>query len=184
MATNANAVVVGSDGAVYRAPLGTTLPTSANGSPGLGFAELGYITEGGVTESQPDSTNKIKAWQGGTVVRVVRTEHELTYRFAFLETNEETLDAFHGNYDAGVVEVNAAMLPHYAWVIDVLDGASMIRIVIPDGQVTARGDVTYQNGEAVMYEVTLTCYEDPDYAGAEDMPAKAYKYLATAAVSA
>lgn len=184
MTTTAENVVVGQSGAIYGADLGSTLPTSASGAPGGDFTELGFITEGGVTESQPESTTKIKAWQGGTVVRVVRTEHELTYKFAMLETNEDTLAAFYGNYDGGTVEVNAAPAPHKSYVIDVLDGDQLIRICIPDGQVTARSDVQYVNGAAAMYEVTVTCYEDPDYAGAEDYPAKAYKYHATAGASA
>jgi hypothetical protein len=50
-----------------------------------------------------------------------------------------------------------------------VDGDVDIRIVIPDGQVTERGDVTYANGEAIGYDVTVTAYPD-------DSGVKAYIY--------
>ena len=34
------------------------------------------------------------------------------------------------------------------------------RIVIPNGKVTAVGDITYSDGAAVGYETTISCYPD------------------------
>jgi hypothetical protein len=56
------------------------------------------------------------------------------------------------------------------WVIDVVDGTDLIRIVVPSGQVTELGDVTYVNGDAIGRPVTITAY--PDVTGN-----KAYIYL-------
>jgi hypothetical protein len=45
-------------------------------------------------------------------------------------------------------------------VFEILDGLRTGRVVLPDAQVTARGDVSYVDTDAVSYPVTLTAYPD------------------------
>ena len=59
-----------------------------------------------------------------------------------------------------MVEIDGALAPHASWVLHIVDGDNLRRIVIPDGQVTERQDVTYVNGDAIQYGVTITCYPD------------------------
>lgn len=177
---DAENVVVGVTGAIYIADVGTTLPTQATGTPNVAFEELGYVSDAGIQENPATtSTTNIKAWQNGVVVRKVQTEHDTTYVFSLIESTPGSLEAFYGNYDDGLVEINAAIMPKKAWVIDIDDGASRVRHVIPNAQITQRGAVSFVNGGAAMYPITLTAYEDPDYAGALDTPAKVYKYHST-----
>ena len=161
----------GSTGFVAVAPSGSTLPTDATTGLDSAFDELGYIDENGVTESQGTNTNKVKAWQGGAIVRTVQTEHSLTYKFAALETNAAVLEQFYGQsvYD-GVVEITGAQPDTAAWVIHAVDGDDLVRIVIPSGQVIDRGDVVRNGNDPAVYEFTLECY--PDSSGV-----KAYQYL-------
>lgn len=177
MALSADEVLVALTGGVFMADAGAALPTDATSSLSGDYTELGYVSEDGVTESHNETNTQIRAWQGGDVVRVVKTEHNLTYSFTAIETNDAVQEAYYGNYDAGVVEVNGAPGKRGRWVIQVIDGDKDVRIVIPDGEVTERGDIQYVNSAAVGYPITITCYPDPDYAGSEDYPAKAYKYL-------
>lgn len=170
MATNADNVQVAVTGQVLLAPVGTTLPTNTTTEPHASFDDVGYIHEDGVTESQPESTQKVKAWQNGDVVRIVRTEHDCTYQFTMIETTDVTLEAYYGNYAAGTVEINGDQLPHKSWILEVEDGEDNVRVVVPNGQITERGDVVYVNADAVGYPVTITCF--PDDAGN-----KAYKYF-------
>lgn len=162
-------VTVGVTGRVYYAPAGTAVPTSVNGALNAAFKDVGYVTEDGVTTSVSTDTNEIKAWQNGDTVRRVQTAHDYTVSFAMLETNENTLGLFYGNYVAGgagangVVSITGAQPFRGAFVIDVVDGLDLIRIVVPDGQITEPGDVSYVNGDAVTYPVTLTAY--PNAAG-------------------
>ena len=169
MATTAGNVRVGVTGGVYGAPAGTTLPTTVDGALDGGFVELGYISEDGITQAIASDITDIQAWQNGDVVRKVQTSHDLTYAMAFLETSEAVLEAYYGNFAAGEVEIKGEQGVRQCWVLQVIDGNTAIRIVIPDGQVTERGDIAYVNGEAVQYPVTITCYPD-------SLGVKAYMY--------
>lgn len=180
MPQSAGAVVVGVTGDVYTAPLATTLPTDVDTSLNVAFSAVGYISEDGVSTSTSTDTNDIKAWQNGTIVRKVQTSHDFTLSFSMLETNEKSLQVYYGSFTAGpttasgVVAITGAQGYRGAWVFDVLDsggtGDGQIRIVVPDGQVTEHEDVSYVNGDAIMYGVTVTCY--PDSTGT-----KAYLYF-------
>lgn len=162
-------VLVGATGKVYGGPTGTALPTTTAVALNSAFVDLGYVSDDGVTQTINAATSDIKAW-GGDTVRRVQTDHTLEYKFTFLETNPDVLTAFYTNYAAAVAQIKAGQGVRQAWVLDVIDGSSKIRISIPDGQVTDRGDVVYKQDEAVKYEITITCY--PDSASV-----KAYLYV-------
>lgn len=170
-------VKVATTGRILVAPLGTALPTGSQAAPNVAFQELGWISEAGVSETNGDSTNKIHGWQGGAVIREVQTQHDLTYHFVAVETSPVVLTTYYGNYAAGKVEINGIQPGAQEWIIDAIDGVDMIRVVIPYGQITARGDVTYVNGDPIGYDMTIEAYPDPAYAGSLSQPAKAYKYL-------
>lgn len=177
MTTVASNVLVAVTGTVRFAPLATALPTTPVATPNVAFLDVGYISDDGVSEKIDDSTTEIKAWQNADVVRRIQTDHSLQYSFTMIETNANSLNAYYGgNYTAGVVQIKSGVLPHKEWIIDVVDGTNLVRIVVPDGQIVARGETKYANGGAVMYPVTIECYPDASNV-------KAYKYLATSSVS-
>lgn len=170
MTQSAGNVMVAGSGAIFHAPTGTTLPTSATTALNAALKEVGYVGDEGVIEAQGTETAKIKAWQNGDTVRTKQTGHDLTYKFTMIETNDETVGLFYGNGTRVSHAVKGTELPHEAYVVDVLDGDDTVRIVIPDGQVTERGEVVYKSDSAIAYPVTITCY--PDATGV-----KAYKYV-------
>lgn len=135
-----------------------TVPTSASAAVSVDFDEVGYIGEDGVTQTIGTDTTDIRAWQNGDLVRRVQTSHDVSYGFTMLETNPVALEAYYGNYAAGKVEITGDQLPRVPWVFDVFDGDEKIRIAIPSGQITERGDVQYVNGNAIAYPVTVTAY--------------------------
>ena len=54
-----------------------------------------------------------------------------------------------------------AYLPEeQAWVFLMKDGDARIVIVVPDGQITEVGEVTFASNSAVGWQVTLSCYPD------------------------
>jgi len=184
MANTAANVVAGTPlatGGILIGALTATAPTTAV-SALTGFTAAGYIGEDGVTESNERSTDRIRAW-GGDTVKVVQTEHNVTYQFTFLETlNADVLKAVYGEDNvtttaAGVstgtlheVAINGSTLPHKSYVFEVKDGDAKIRIYVPDGQITEVGEVTYSDSEVVGYQVTVEAFAD-------ELGNKAYKFL-------
>lgn len=161
MAQTASNVRVGVTGGVYRAPVGTTLPTDSLTPLPVDWKEVGYLTDAGVTTNWfQESTNDIRAWQNGELVRRVLTEITSTASFSMLESNDEVRKAYYGdgNVSAGHIRVSTDQGVRGPWVIVVDDGVHHDRIVINDAQVTERGEIVYVNGDAVMYSITLTCY--------------------------
>jgi hypothetical protein len=165
MATDATKVAVAVTGSVFKAPTGTAAPTSQATALNVAFVELGYIGEGGVTQTLPatgDSTG-IPVWQNGATVRTVRSAPTdlPTYSFVALETNKTVLESYYGatvtqTATEGALTVNSTSTRSaFAWVIDVVDGAELERVYIPEGVVVEVGDRVYANAEPIGYEVTI-----------------------------
>ena len=157
-------------GAVFRAPIGTTLPESVSASLNSAFENLGFISDSGVVNSNSPSNTSIKEWGGSTVLDI-QTEKPDTFKMAFLEsTNLEVLKTIYGDSNVSgdlttgvTVEANSDELPVQSLVIDMVlknDGAK--RVVLPNCKVTTVSDITYAGNDAVKYEVTFSCYPDED----------------------
>ncbi|HLP97655.1 MAG TPA: hypothetical protein VK149_04340 [Sideroxyarcus sp.] len=163
MALSATNVRVGTTGAIYSGATTASAPTSATSSL-TSFTELGYVHSDGVTETRDRSTSQIRAWQNSDLIREVVTESTATFQFVLLETNKAVIEAFYGSTvdsASGGIEINPnATGGKKSFVIDLVDGADVIRTYIPVGEILSVGDVVYQNGEAVGYDVTVTAYTD------------------------
>jgi hypothetical protein len=165
MALDSGNVRVGVSGEVSVGALNATAPTGT-ASALTGFAGLGYVSEDGVTETRDRSSDNIKAWQNGATVRTVITDSGLTYAFTLLETNVATIELAYGTeVTQTVTEGHFLVIPsntggRKSFVLDVIDGAELLRTYIPDGEVTEVGDIVYASGEPIGYEVTITAYAD------------------------
>lgn len=177
MTEEASNVRVGVTGAVWKAPLGTPLPTDTEVALDAAFEELGGLSPDGIGSTMPTSSNKIRFWQNGATAREVQTEFDLVYTLVCRETNPVVLEAYFGNYDSGVVEINAVQPDKCIYVIDIIDGDDLIREVLPYAQVTERGERKIVGSEAIDYPLTITAYPDPDYSGDQVAPANAYQYI-------
>lgn len=162
-ATNVTAGKPKVGGAIFRAPIGTTLPTDATTALDNAFVCLGYVSEDGLTNDNSPESEDIKAWGGDTVL-TLQTSKEDTFGFTLIEALDiEVLKTIYGDTNVtgalttGItVKANNKELDEYVWAIDmVLRGGALKRIVIPDGKVSEVGTITYADGEAVGYETTL-----------------------------
>lgn len=163
MSLDSNNVRVAVTGAVYVGALDAVAPTSAESAIDETFADLGYVSEDGVSESRERSTNEIRAWQKASLVREVTTESSMSYSFTLLETKKETVELYYGSVVAadGSVSIDPGSTGgRQSFVIDVIDGDSVIRMYIPQGEVTEVGEQAYTNGEAMGFEVTVKAYAD------------------------
>lgn len=155
-------------GAVFAAPIGTTLPTDATSALDAAFMELGYVSEDGVTNSNSPESDTIKAWGGDTVLTLLTSKDD-TYSFTLLEVmNLNVLkliygeDNVTGDLATGItIKANSQDLEEHVIVIDmILRNDALKRIVIPIAKVSEVGDITYSDSDAVGYETTLFCSAD------------------------
>lgn len=167
MATKASVGKPNVSGAVFVAPFGTTLPTTASAALNGSFKDLGYVSEDGVTNSNSPTSTEIKAW-GGDVILTPYTGKADTFKFKLVGVLEPDVlaavygsDNVSGTMAAGLtVRANSKEAPPLVWVIDMIlsDGEDTIakRTVIPNGKITSISDIVYKDSEAVGYEVTIT----------------------------
>lgn len=166
MALSAPEVRVGITGELFSAPRGTTLPINATSSLDAAFLGHGYANEDGVTESWDDSVENIIAWQNATIVRAVRSESIGTLQTNLIQTRGSNLELFYpgSSVEASggewAMEIVPAVADPRSFVLNVVDGANIIRIVVANGEVTERGEIPYQNSGAIMYPITITAYPD------------------------
>ena len=67
-------------GAIYNAPIGSTLPTDASSELDCAFKALGYISEDGVTTTNSPECENVKAWGGNTVLSM-QTDKKDEFKF-------------------------------------------------------------------------------------------------------
>ena len=151
-------------GAIYRAPVGTTVPNSPTAGLDYHWEDLGFIGDGGLTESPNDTTTEIKAWQNGTTVRRLITGFTYNWSFTAIEQNGVVLETYHKGStmsSAGGVNTLEVLAPNaqrWMFLFDVIDGDKHERIVLQDAEVTERGEVVYKNDEAIGFPITITSY--------------------------
>ena len=184
MANTAANVTVGKPkvgGAIYVAPLGSTLPTDSSTALDAAFVCLGYISEDGVTNSNSPESDNVKAWGGDTVL-VLQTDRPDSFSLTLLEgLNEDVLKTIYGSSNVVVdaqgnitVKATADEMTGHAWVFEmIMKGNRAKRTVIPNGTISELGDIVYKDDEAVGYNVTIQ--DVPDSSGVYH-----YEYIAAA----
>lgn len=165
-------------GAIKHAPIGTTLPILSDISKtgvtlAAAFEGNEYVSEDGLTLAPAMSTTDIKDWSGSTVRKVLES-FDGTLSWTMISTNEGALgiafgedhittsaaSATHGEQVRA--ELGAHLPEAQSWVFLMKDGDARIVIVVPNGQVTEVGEVTFASNAAVGWNVTLSCYPDSD----------------------
>ncbi len=155
-------------GAIFVAPRTATLPTDATSALSSDYVCLGFISEDGLKNSNEMSVNAIKAWGGSIVYRSV-TELADEYKLVLIEAeNPDVLKNVYGDNNVSVdeygnitVNVKLEDPQERIWVFELaLRGERKKRIVVSDGAVTARDEITYNDSDAVAYGITISAYPD------------------------
>jgi len=156
-------LVVGGNGQVYAAPLGTALPTTTAGALNAAFLGLGYLSEDGVNFSVARETQDFPAWQAFDPVRTAITGRTVQATFSLQQWNEDTVPlAFGGGAITGTTPNYKYELPdpeqgldERSVVIDIQDGSENMRFVLPRGIVVESVETQFSRGATAMLPITF-----------------------------
>ena len=155
-------------GSVFRAPLNTSLPTTADATLAAAFKGLGYLSEDGISNNNSPSTQDVKAW-GGDIVLNTLTGKDDKFQFKMIEAlNTDVLKSVYGDSNVSgdltngiTVQAKAVVADSSSYVIDmILKNNVLKRIVIPNASVSEVSEIVYKDNDAVGYQVTLTAVPD------------------------
>ncbi|MBK7822820.1 MAG: hypothetical protein IPJ61_17600 [Tessaracoccus sp.] len=162
-------------GAIFRAPLGTPLPTDATTALDSAYKELGYASSDGWARQVNKSYNALNAW-GGDEVGKARSEHSVGFNVTLIEDlNGDVQTAKWGTAAVTVTPANEAhgnlVTVTYegeetdpaVWVFDMYDEGRLHRTVFPNAKdVTESFEQTFSDAEAVGLPFEMTAYRGPD----------------------
>lgn len=180
MAETTSEILVGANGSIHVAPLGSTVPTDATSAYDAAFAELGFTTDAGVKLHDGKTVVPIPVWQSYYPARRIVTAHEFTAAFALVQWNKNTVPlAFGGGtitHPAGGVWKYAAPSPglvdERVLGVDWQDGSKHYRLIIPRGMVTDAVDAevvrTKESDLPIVFAVTCDGTTDPWYLLTDD----------------
>lgn len=139
-----NEIRVASNGQVYIAPVGTAVPTTPTASLNVAFVGLGFLTTDGVSLSVAPTLQDTMSWQSPQAVRRDLINQEVNASFTLQQFNEDTLPfAFGGGsvslVSAGIYKYDLptdGALNEKCLIIDAIDGAIHMRVILPRGNVT------------------------------------------------
>lgn len=169
------------NGGIYVAPVGTSLPTDATTALNAAFANLGYASVDGITNTYNADNTDIYAWGNVLVDSAEGTKTDI-FKITLIEAlNVDVLKTYYGDDNVSgtlatgiTVKVNNKTIEPKSWVFDtIMRGGALKRIVVPYGVISSRGDIVYKDDVAIGYEITITAI--PDAAGQPH-----YEYLKSA----
>lgn len=166
MATNAQNVSAAkpkAGGAVFVAPLGTTLPTSVDEALSSDYKSLGYVSDEGVSNGTNIESETKKAWGGDSVLTTQKSKDD-TYKMNLIEfLNKEVIKTVYGaanvsgELETGIeIHCNNSDMEEKVYVIDeMLRNGVKMRTVIGAAKISAMEDIVHNDDTILGYNITL-----------------------------
>ena len=152
-------------GMFFTAPAGTALPAYPSEALGADWAEVGAITEDGITFSLP-SGDVLRNWaliaerkintENGTVQAPIMytTKKVLETLFGAGNVTHTAASSSHGNVDAVEIAPDVSAEPA-AYLFLMKDGDKLAMLGCTSGLITEIGDVSFSPSAGVTWEATI-----------------------------
>lgn len=143
MPKDVNEIVVGANGSIRVAPVGTVAPADESAAPDAAWVDLGFATEDGVTFTDAKTLAEIPVWQLFYPARRIVTARDLTIAFTLRQWSKDTVTL---GFGGGTFSTPTAGHHKYvppapdeiderALMVDWADGAKAYRLVLTRGLV-------------------------------------------------
>lgn len=169
----ADLAVVGANGGAWTVDLGATTPATPTDFSDLTSPWLpcGAISEDGLTYGFDEDSESFTPWGLAAPFRTVVTRSVRTFGLTLWETNRRIVRSVMFRLATASLAPSASGIHTFAetaspvpdrraWAFDVYDGSTMERFFVPQGEITDRSDVTFQQSEMSGYEIEVTAYPD------------------------
>ncbi|GGY88554.1 phage tail protein [Streptomyces nitrosporeus] len=172
---NADLTFGASDYLVYAAPINTIMPT-AFADPATPWVNLGWVTtEGGLFTIEEESQD-VEAAGSLEPIRTLMTKSRKSTQVTFLEGLNPFVRSLYDNVPVTSLEPTTDVAEYdlpdkpndlrYAFVFDTMDGDKRIRLYMPNGKVTERGDEQPQTSDVMAVQMTFTFFKGASNAAA------------------
>lgn len=155
---NAAEIVVGADGSIYAAPLGTGEPAGIGTALNAAFADLGFVSEEGAQLTAAMSAEEIRVWQSYYPVRRVVATRDFTLAFALAQWNADTVPLFFGGGTVAAGQFtppDPSVIDERMMALEWADGTRDFRIVVQRGMVTEQDATQLVRTDASWLPITF-----------------------------
>jgi hypothetical protein len=153
---------------IYVAPANTPPPADLATDWASPWLPLGYLSDDGVTVGASTTSDTLTPWQSTSPVRTMITVKELTMKFVMWQTGPLQMALYFdmkaptpdvdGGFSFDVRSDEGGNL--YALGLDIADQDVITRITFGRAQLSDTGDVAFQRGAAVGWDVTLAALDN------------------------
>lgn len=159
----ADEIVVGANGSIYVAPVGSTVPASIGTALGAAWTELGYTSEDGVTWVDGKSLKSIRAWQSFYDLRRIVESKEGSLAFQLLQWNGDNVRLAYGGGtvsepvpgDYRYTPPDPADIDERAMAVEWQDGTKNYRLTFPKGMVTENVETNIVRSDGALLPITF-----------------------------
>lgn len=161
-------ILVGANGSIWVAPVGTAAPATEIAAYGAGWIELGYVNEDGVSPRESRTIKDILVWQLFYAARKIVTARAFEVKFSLSQWTLTTLPlAFGGG------AITEPTPNHYKYTppspetiderslgVDWVDGTKHYRLIIPRGLVSDAVETKLARTDAALLPITFAVIGD------------------------
>lgn len=163
MAKDVDQILIGANGAMWIAPVGTVAPADETEAPGAGWVDIGHSSEDGVSFKIDKNIEVVDVWALFEHARRFVTSRDITASSVLRQWNKDTVVLAFGGGDVTTVTAGHFKytppppedLDERASLIDWADGTRNYRLVIPRVMVTEGLETKIARTDPADLPVTL-----------------------------